>query len=65
MTWTDYFVRHAEDAERKAQHLSGHAREKQNVVAATFRSLARDREVIERLQRRSAGPHKSARSISR
>jgi hypothetical protein len=58
MTWTDYFVRHAEEAERKAQLLSGHAREKQGVVAATFRSLARDHEVIEGVHRRSAGPYK-------
>ncbi len=46
MSWTDYLLRHAEDAERKARELSGRAREKQRVVAATFRALARDRQFI-------------------
>ena len=40
MTWDDYFRRHAEEAERKAQQCAGFARQKQNVVAETFRRLA-------------------------
>jgi hypothetical protein len=42
MSWNEYFRRHVEEAERKAQELSGFARAKQHVVAETFRSLARD-----------------------
>lgn len=50
MTWNDYFIRHAEEAERKAQVLSGFACKKQKVVAETFRSLASDRAFIERAE---------------
>ena len=47
MSWIDYLLRHAEDAERKARKLSGHAREKQQIVAATFRAMAQDRQFVD------------------
>lgn len=50
MSWTDYFLQHAESAERKARELSGYAREKQHVVAATFRAMARDCQFVDRLR---------------
>ena len=48
MSWTDYFLQYAESADRKARELSGRAREKQKVVAATFRAMARDRQFVDR-----------------
>jgi hypothetical protein len=51
MSWNDYFLRHVEEAERKARELSGFARVKQHVVAETFRGLARD-EFVGRRDRR-------------
>lgn len=50
MNWIHYFLQHAESAERKARELSGYAREKQRVVAATFRAMARDRQLVDRLR---------------
>jgi hypothetical protein len=50
MSWTEYLLRHADSAERKACALSRLAREKQRIVAATFRAMARHRQFVERLQ---------------
>jgi hypothetical protein len=46
--WKEYCLRHAEDAERKARTLSGHARDKQQIVAGTYRTLAKSFELDER-----------------
>ena len=52
MSWTEYLLQYAASAERKARELSGPAREKQKIVAATFRAMARHRQFVERLEAR-------------
>lgn len=52
MSWTEYLLQHADSAERKARELTGRAREKQKIVAATFRAMARHRRFVERLEAR-------------
>ncbi len=58
MSWNDYFLRHVEEAEQKAKQLSGFARIKQDVVAETFRGLARD-EFVSRRDRRQRRDHRA------
>jgi hypothetical protein len=55
MSWSDYFLRHVEQAERKARELSGFARRKQEIVAETFRCLASNELVNRRLGSRRKG----------
>ncbi len=58
MSWNEYFLRHVEEAERKARTLSGFARAKQDVVAETFRGLARDEFISRREKKRHREPHR-------
>jgi hypothetical protein len=68
VTWTEYFRAHAAEAERKAASLSGYARDKQKIVARTFRLMARDaafKERLERKARRSPGQTTLSGRLSR